>query len=83
VDAVDPDGPDMFVFGFQELDLSTEALLYSTSNAREDAWCNAIFAALGEKGIKYEKVTSSYPWLSIVAEIIISLPPNCLLACFW
>ena len=48
--------PDMFVLGFQELDLSAEALIYYASSAREDAWCLAIFAALGEKAIKYEKV---------------------------
>ena len=53
--ADDPD-PDMFVLGFQELDLSAEALIYYSSSAREDAWCHAIFAALGEKVIKYEKV---------------------------
>jgi phosphatidylinositol-bisphosphatase len=57
VDEVDSDDPDLFVFGFQELDLSTEALLYSSSTTREDAWCYAIFAALGEKGVKYEKVS--------------------------
>ena len=57
VDSIDPDDPDLLVFGFQELDLSTEALIYSTGTAREDAWCLAIFAALGEKGVKYEKVT--------------------------
>jgi len=57
VDSADPDDPDLLVFGFQELDLSTEALIYSTGPAREDAWCLAIFAALGEKAVKYEKVT--------------------------
>ncbi|KAH9925009.1 DNase I-like protein [Epithele typhae] len=54
----DPADPDMLVLGFQELDLSTEALLYSTSTAREDAWCTAVFAGLGEKAILYEKLTS-------------------------
>lgn len=48
--------PDIFALGFQELDLSTEALIYSTSSVREDAWCLAIFAALGEKAELYEKV---------------------------
>ncbi|EEB97130.1 hypothetical protein MPER_03608 [Moniliophthora perniciosa FA553] len=55
---VDPeyrDDPDILVFGFQELDLSTEALLYSTSTVREEAWCMAIFAALGEKRDLYQK----------------------------
>ena len=54
-DTDDPD-PDIFVLGFQELDLSAEALIYYASTAKEDAWCHAIFAALGEKAIKYEKV---------------------------
>lgn len=47
---------DIFVLAFQELDLSTGALLYSTEATREDAWTTAIFAALGEKGEMYEKV---------------------------
>jgi len=56
-EAVDSDPyPDMLVLNFQELDLSTEALLYSTSTIREDAWCTAIFAALGEKAVLFEKV---------------------------
>ena len=58
-DTDDPD-PDIFVLGFQELDLSAEALIYYASTAREDAWCHAIFAALGEKAIKYEKVRHFY-----------------------
>ena len=56
VDMDDSNDPDMLVLGFQELDLSTEALIYYTSTVREDAWCHAVFAALGEKAIKYEKV---------------------------
>ncbi len=52
----DPSDPDMLVLGFQELDLSTEALLYSTKTAREQAWCMAAFAGLGEKAVLYEKV---------------------------
>ncbi|KAH9933096.1 DNase I-like protein [Amylocystis lapponica] len=51
----DPTDPDMLVLAFQELDLSTEALLYSTKTFREDAWCTAAFAALGEKAVLYEK----------------------------
>ena len=51
-----PDDPDMLVLGFQELDLSAEALLYSTKTVREDAWCMAVFAGLGEKAALYEKV---------------------------
>lgn len=48
--------PDILILGFQELDLSTEALLYSTSTVREEAWTTAAFAALGEKAESYEKV---------------------------
>ncbi len=53
--------PDVFVLGFQELDLSTEALVYSTGTAKEDAWCMAVFAALGEWGEHYVKVTFGLP----------------------
>ena len=59
--AEDPSDPDILVLGFQELDLSTEALLYSTKTAREDAWCTAIFAGLGEKAVLYEKVRVNRP----------------------
>jgi phosphatidylinositol-bisphosphatase len=48
--------PDILVFGFQELDLSAEALLYSTSTAKEDAWTQALLAAMGENAVLYEKV---------------------------
>lgn len=48
--------PDILVLGFQELDLSTEALLYTTSTLKEDEWLTAIFAGLGEKRVLYEKV---------------------------
>ena len=57
VDTEDPDEPDLLVLAFQELDLSTEALIYYANTVREDAWSHAIFAALGEKVIKYEKVS--------------------------
>ena len=56
IDPEHPDDTDILVFGFQELDLSTEALIYSTKTTREDAWCAAIFAALGDKASRYEKV---------------------------
>ncbi|KAI0357724.1 DNase I-like protein [Trametes cingulata] len=56
--AEDPEDPDLLVLGFQELDLSAEALLYSTKTTREDAWCMAVFAGLGEKAILYEKLVS-------------------------
>lgn len=41
---------------FQEADLSTEAFFNFTGAAREDAWTDAIFAALGERAKRYEKV---------------------------
>ncbi|KAF8624682.1 hypothetical protein AX17_007013 [Amanita inopinata Kibby_2008] len=50
--------PDLLVLGFQELDQSAEALLYSTTATREEAWCAAVFAALGEKGPEYDKLVS-------------------------
>lgn len=49
-------GPDLLVLGFQELDHSAEAYIYSTNVAREEAWCTAAIAALGERGPQYEKV---------------------------
>ncbi|TFK32280.1 Endonuclease/exonuclease/phosphatase [Crucibulum laeve] len=52
------DEPDLLILGFQELDLSTEALLYSTRTTREDAWCLAVVAALGEKGGGWVKLAS-------------------------
>ncbi len=53
----EPDpGPDLLVLGFQELDNSAEAYIYSTNVAREEAWCTAVQAALGERGPQYEKV---------------------------
>lgn len=58
--AEDSSDPDMLVLGFQELDLSTEALLYSTKTIREEAWCTAVFAGLGEKAILYEKVRANH-----------------------
>lgn len=50
------DDPDMIILGFQELDLSAGALLYSTETTREDAWFNAVMAGLGEKAEMYTKV---------------------------
>ena len=51
------DDPDLLVVGFQELDLSAGALLYSTETLREDAWTSAVFAGLGEKIELYDKVS--------------------------
>lgn len=59
VDENEPDDPDLLVLGFQELDLSTEALIYSTGTVKEDAWCTAVLAGLGEKAVNYEKVRIS------------------------
>jgi inositol polyphosphate 5-phosphatase INPP5B/F len=50
--------PSMLVLGFQELDLSTEALIYNTGPAKEDAWVMACIAGLGESGDEWEKVSS-------------------------
>ena len=51
------DDPDIFVVGFQELDLSAGALLYSTEALRENARTSAVFAGLGEKLELYDKVS--------------------------
>ena len=48
--------PDILVFGFQELDVSAEALLISYTTDREDMWLDSIFSALGEAGESYTKV---------------------------
>jgi inositol polyphosphate 5-phosphatase INPP5B/F len=53
------DDPDIFIFGFQELDLSTGALLYSSSTLLEATWTDAIFSALGAKAGVYSKVFDS------------------------
>ena len=53
----DHEGPDLIVLGFQELDLSAGALLYSAETTREDAWLTAALAGLGEKAVEYEKVS--------------------------
>ena len=48
--------PDVLVLGFQELDLSTQALVMSTQTLREDAWTEAVFTALGDRSTQYTKV---------------------------
>ncbi|KAL0579195.1 hypothetical protein V5O48_002817 [Marasmius crinis-equi] len=78
IDQDHPDDPDILVFGFQELDLSTEALIYSTSTTREDAWCMAIFAALGEKATRYEKLASK----QLVGMLIVIIVKSSLRSCF-
>ncbi|KAI6126805.1 DNase I-like protein [Pisolithus sp. B1] len=70
--------PDVFVLGFQELDLSTEALLYATSSTKEEMWTTAIFAGLGEKGILYEKLIST----QLVGMLLIVIVKKALRSCF-
>ena len=48
--------PDILIFGFEEVDLSTGALLYSTSTVLEDAWTQLIFTSLGQHAHSYVKV---------------------------
>ncbi|CAG7851790.1 Inositol polyphosphate 5-phosphatase OCRL-1; AltName: Full=Lowe oculocerebrorenal syndrome protein [Serendipita indica DSM 11827] len=52
------DSPDMLIFGFQELDLSTSALIYSTSTLLEDTWTSAIMNCLEDTGGSYVKFAS-------------------------
>ncbi|KAL5487537.1 hypothetical protein ACEPAI_5645 [Sanghuangporus weigelae] len=69
----DPDGePDIYVLGFQELDLSTEALLISYNTVREDMWVEAIFAALGEVRGEYTKLISK----QLVGMLVICIVKN-------
>ncbi|KAK1220132.1 hypothetical protein PQX77_017122 [Marasmius sp. AFHP31] len=78
IDPEHPDDPDILVFGFQELDLSTEALIYSTSTTREEAWCTAIFSALGDKAAHYEKLASK----QLVGILIVIIVKSSLRSCF-
>ncbi|KAF8128623.1 DNase I-like protein [Boletus edulis] len=70
--------PDVLVLGFQELDLSTEALLYTTSTLKEDEWLTAIFAGLGEKCVLYEKLASR----QLVGMLLIVIVKKVLVPCF-
>ncbi|CDO76134.1 hypothetical protein BN946_scf184332.g4 [Trametes cinnabarina] len=74
----DANDPDMLVLAFQELDLSTEALLYSSTTVREDAWCMAAFAGLGEKAALYEKLVSK----QLVGMLLVIVVKRRLRACF-
>ena len=48
--------PDILIFGFEEVDLSTGALLYSVSTALEEAWTQTILTSLGQHAHSYVKV---------------------------
>ncbi|TCD64994.1 hypothetical protein EIP91_003361 [Steccherinum ochraceum] len=72
------DDPDMLVLAFQEVDLSTEALLYSTKTTREEAWCAAALAGLGEKAVEYEKLASK----QLVGMLLVLFVKKSLRSCF-
>ena len=59
---------DVLVMAFQEADLSTEAFFNFTGAAREDAWTDAIFSALGERTERYEKVIRPWSRLRVAAD---------------
>lgn len=61
--------PDIYLFGFQELDLSAAALLYSTSTTLEDQWTAAIIEALADKAGSYIKVFMD-PLMGIVLTFV-------------
>ncbi|KAJ7507015.1 DNase I-like protein [Mycena galericulata] len=71
-------GPDLLVLGFQEMDLSAEALLYSTNTIKEDLWCTAAFAALGAQAELYEKLASK----QLVGLLIVIIVKKALRPCF-
>ena len=53
--------PDILIFGFEEVDLSAGALLYSTSSALEEAWTQTILTGLGDHAHSYVKVRLLLP----------------------
>ncbi|KAH9993327.1 Endonuclease/exonuclease/phosphatase [Russula compacta] len=69
---------DVLVMAFQEVDLSTEALLYFAGSAKEDAWTTAILAALGERAERYEKFISK----QLVGILLIVFVKRDLRGCF-
>ncbi|KAG8836172.1 hypothetical protein FRC17_009515 [Serendipita sp. 399] len=52
------ESPDILILGFQELDLSTGALLYSTSTILEEEWTSIILSTLNEHSASYVKFAS-------------------------
>ncbi|KAI0258569.1 Endonuclease/exonuclease/phosphatase [Gloeopeniophorella convolvens] len=76
--SVVPLDPDLLVIALQEIDLSTEALLYSKKTTREDAWTVAVLAGLGEKAELYEKLTSK----QLVGILLIVFVKKDLRSCF-
>jgi len=48
-------GAELLVFSFQELDLTTEAMIRYTPY-REEAWREALEATMGDKRDQYERV---------------------------
>ncbi|EKM57325.1 uncharacterized protein PHACADRAFT_208418 [Phanerochaete carnosa HHB-10118-sp] len=72
------DDPDLIVLGFQELDLSASALIYSAETTREDAWLTAALAGLGEKAVEYEKLASK----QLVGMLMVVLVKRTMKDCF-
>ncbi|QRV82695.1 inositol polyphosphate 5-phosphatase [Ceratobasidium sp. AG-Ba] len=70
---------DLIVLGFQELDLSTEALLISSTTLREDMWCEAVMRDLAELRDQYVKLTSKQ-LVGILIVVLIRKPVLQLLA---
>ncbi|CAO3665848.1 unnamed protein product [Umbelopsis ramanniana] len=60
--------PDIYIIGLQEMDLSTEAYLW-TDPTRENAWCDAVMGGLGNRAQRYRKVASQ----QLVSMLIIVL----------
>lgn len=50
-------GPDLLVFGFQELDAAPEALVMGQNHLKAEAWLLAMRAALGSRRESYETFT--------------------------
>ncbi|KAG9037180.1 hypothetical protein FRB95_006433 [Tulasnella sp. JGI-2019a] len=61
--------PDLFVFGFQELDLSSQALIYQATTRKETVWFDAIMEGLGPSSADYVKLTSK----QLVGMLIIAI----------